>query len=328
MEKKKRTRKPKAVKPQETTWETPDEKTDIPQVFLAGTERDECGIVMIAIENPYYSHMAANNAAAIKSMSPETKITLVKNEAAYCMMRDDVKHLFDTVIECPSEYYNSIHGKDPLLVKLHLDKLSPYKRTLFLDADTIWLNRKKPDNLFTELKGIKFTMSNRGIKNASNIRDELKSRWVSIEEVSKVYGLQNVYDLASEVIYFEESFEATKVFEEARTVYKENKVQVNDFAGGKPDEVYFMIAVGLTDTVLHESEWLPAYWSPNYFPRIHQKDYIFNFYLLSVGGAVYASPIKKIYDSYANSCFQRVGIRRTAYQLIPKRSIMKTRNTI
>ena len=336
MEKKKRTRKPKVktsdvadtYEPtKEITWET--EEAVMPNEPIFSSEYfPESGITLIALENPYYCHMAANLAASIKSKSPDAHITLVKNQSSYSMMRDDVKHLFDNIIDCPEEYYNSIHGKDPFLAKLYLDKLTPYKKTLFFDADMIWMNRHSIDNLFSDLSGVEFTMSNRGVKDSDNIRDELKSKWVSIKDVTEVYGLRNVYDLASEVIYFEESFKATKIFETARTVYADNRINVNNFGQGKPDEVYFMISLGLNEVILHEQGWAPAYWSPNYFPRIHSRDYIQNFYLLSVGGAVYATPIKKIYDTHANSCFQRMGIRIVAYQLIHKRNIMKSRQTI
>ena len=285
------------------------------------------GVVMIAVGHPYYAHMACNLAVSLKYYDPDINITLIKQDTTIQYMDEVCKRLFNSFIEVPEHCLTGPHGYDPFKIKLHLDQLTPYENTLFLDADTVWMTRIKPMELIAELSGREFQMASRG--RISTQTGELKSRWVDLAKVHELFGYENVYDLSSEVLYFEHGSVSTSIFDNARRLYFDTRLQVQDFGGGKADEAYFMLALEEVGYEMNQATYLPSYWEPMYFPKMHSREYIQNnFALLSLGGNQSSSHIKKIYDSLNRHFHFRMGLKRIPYQLINKKSIMAQRKDI
>ena len=72
------------------------------------------------------------------------------------------KKLFDQMHTMPEEYYITNGIEKYLKAKTHIYDLSPFDETIFLDVDMIWNPKKKPEDLFEELKNLNFTMCNEG----------------------------------------------------------------------------------------------------------------------------------------------------------------------
>lgn len=275
------------------------------------------GILLIATGHPYYAHMALNLAISIRYHDRFANISIIHDGQGFSMLEGWQQDAFDT-IELPKGMNNG----DPYSVKLHLDELTPYQKTLFLDVDMLWNNFKSIDDMFTELDGTEFTMVNRSVLTPD---DAPLSRWVNMQEMAAAYKTDRFFDISSEVIYFEGK---PAIFAEARKAYKKPKVSVSAFGAGLPDEAFFMMAMAKTGTEPHTTPWEPTYWEPRHFPKQHARKVIDQYYALSVGGAFVSSHIKKIYDSLIKHYFNSMGIAATPYQLVPKSRILKERRKI
>lgn len=243
------------------------------------------GIIIIATGHPYYGNMAYNLACSIKCIE-DVEIAVVFDEAGLSHLSAKQTAIFNHKIELPAEYRTGFG------VKLHLDQLTPFAKTLFLDADMLWLGRT-PSELFTELSGTAFTIITEGDSDNPNPKYYF---WADEKEIMAAYGVAKVWQTRSEVLYFEKG---TKVFRKARELKPENKLKsIRKFGEFIPDELYFNIAMAVLGVDPHKSKWMPGYWA-----RLHSevmpnlvllyRDY----YLLSFGSNA-ASPImKRAYDN-------------------------------
>lgn len=275
------------------------------------------GILLIAVGHPYYSHMASNLAVSIRYHNPELPIAIAHDGQGFTLLEEWQKGLF-TAIEIPKKLLNG----DPYSLKLHLDELTPFKKTLFLDVDMVWNNDRSVSQLMDELDGVSFTMV---CRNKIDGNGQTISRWVNMEEMAKAYKAEAYYDISSELIYFEGS---PAIFEEARKAYKKPKVEVAKFGQGLADEAFFMMAMAKMGTEPHKVPFEPTYWEPRYYPKQHNRSFISQFYAMSVGGAFTTPHIKKIYDSLMLHYFNSQGIVARPYQLQQKSRVIKERRKI
>ena len=278
------------------------------------------GIIMAALGHPYYAHMAKNLAVSILFHNPEMKIALIHDNVGFNLLYPEDKAMFSHTIEVKAEDYQN----DVYRFKLDLDKLTPFDETMFLDVDMIWLQNTSttPEHLMNELSGVDFTMISRG---KISTDDSTMSKWVDLKEVASQYKVDSVYDISSELMFWTKG---TKVFEEARKVYKNPKVTVSKFGSGLPDEAFFMIALAKKGIQLHKDKWEPTYWEPRYYPRQNNREFIGGFYAMSVGGAFVSNNIKKYYNILNNHYHYSLGIGSSPYQLQEKSRIFKERRYI
>lgn len=284
--------------------------------------KPERGVVLCAIGNTLYYYMAAHLAAGIKSHDNNISITLVCNDTELLCLEEDEIKLFDKIIKLESEYINGNTGLDYFKFKYHLPEISPYKKTLYLDVDMQWNLHKSPNELFDLLDGQDFVIANRGILNCDN--DSLRSQWCDLKEVKEVYKLPQVYDLSSELIYFEKPF----VFQKALEVYKENKITVKTFGIGKADEPYFMVALGLMNYKLKDAPFFPTYWQPYHKGIMHKEEFIYSHYATSIGGAFLQPNTERIYKALTGNYYFKLNLRAKPKNLPAKSKVLKERRLI
>lgn len=243
------------------------------------------GIILIATGHAGYGQLAYNLACSIKAVE-NIDIAVVHSGAALSHLSDNQRQVFTKVIELPNDF------ADGFGAKLHLDQLTPFDKTLYLDADMLWLG-KNPYDLFKELDGVQFTIITEGSSESVNNKYYF---WAELSEIQAAYKVEKVWQIRSEVIYFEKG---TKVFKESRKLKPETKLKTIRMFGDKiPDELYFNIACAVLDVSPHVANWMPAYWSrlhgevmPN-LPVLY-KDY----YLLSFGSNAASPVMKRAYDN-------------------------------
>lgn len=242
------------------------------------------GIILIATGTPGYGNMAYNLALSIK-MLEDIPIALIYDSTSLGHLTDDQLKVFNNLIPVP-ENLPAGFG-----LKLHLDQLTPFEHTLFLDVDMLWLG-KNPSELFNELKGVDFTIITEGNSDAINTKYYF---WADPEEIKKSYNVVKVWQTRSEVIYFEK----TKVFAAARKLRPNAKLKtIRMFGDHIPDELYFNIAMAQTGTEPHMHNWKPAYWSRingEYMPVL--SELYKTYYLLSFGSNVASPVMVKAYDN-------------------------------
>lgn len=254
------------------------------------------GIILIATGHPNYGTMAYNLALTIKSVEP-IPVAVIFSDRSLSYLNDTQKKVFDFVIELPGDFRTSFGAK------LHLDQLTPFDKTLYLDADMLWLGRK-PSDLFKELEGVGFTSITEG---NSDVVNNQYYFWADPEEIKREYGLKKVWQIRSEVLYFEKG---TKVFKKARELKPEKKLKtIRMFGEHIPDELYFNIATSILGIDPHVSNWMPAYWSrlnreqmPNL--SVLYKDY----YLLSFGSNIASPVMKRAYDNVMTVAVRKLGL--------------------
>jgi alpha-N-acetylglucosamine transferase len=254
------------------------------------------GILLIATGHPGYGKMAYNLALTIKAIE-QMPIAIIYSDNSLSHLNEDQLKMFDFIIELPNDFRTGFG------TKLHIDQLTPFDKTLFLDADMLWLG-KKPSDLFNELSGVQFTCITEG--DSDNINQKYYF-WADIKEIKEAYKVEKVYQTRSEVIYFEKG---TKVFKKARELKPESKLKtIRRFGESIPDELYFNIALAILKIETHTERWMPAYWNRLHNEIMPNLSVLFNNYFLLSFGSNVASPVmKRTYDNIMQVAANKLGL--------------------
>lgn len=237
------------------------------------------GILLIAIGHKNYGCMAANLAMSLRANGCELPITLVTQLETITRLDDDYRAFFTDIkyIE-PRCYTLGDNSTCFIKAKAHMDELTPYDYTLFIDADVIMINNHSINAEIDKLKGIDFTIKNKGLNNRFSI-------WADMKEVVSAYELEDkeIYEIHSEFIWWKKGQPAMAKWAET---YENLKVAPANFASCIADELPLFIAMAQTDTKPHLDGYNPIYWynqDDNHQKRI--KDIIEDGYCgLSIGG--------------------------------------------
>lgn len=273
----------------------------------------EKGIILISTGHPYYGRMAYNLALSIKACE-EIPVAVVHDETSLKHLNEKQLSIFDTRIPIPAEYRIGVQAK------LHLDELTPFEKTLYLDVDMVWIGKRTPSSLFTQMAGTPFAAISEGDSNKPNKKYYF---WADVEEIKTAYKVEKVPQVRSEVIYFE----SNEVFVEARKLKPAQKLNtIRMFGTVIPDELYFNIALAVLRVEVRQ--WDPAYW-----PRLHGEQVpapsalAQGYYLLSAGSN-YVSPVmRRTYDALMNHAANKKGVThlfpiRSKKEWLPERQKM------
>lgn len=265
------------------------------------------GVLLIALKSPLYGRMAYNLMQSIKAVAPDMPVSIVGDDAGLQEIDAAKLFYFDKVIQPKPEQY-IVGGKVvPLVCKFALYDLTPYDKTLFLDADTILSTNSDLRKFLADLDGIGFTMANRG-------EDSDTSQWVNMNQVKATFNPSKWYDLSSELIYFEKGDTAKKIFKSARKFYDEGKLQTRPFAGDKPDEPFFGLAMAKHETYPHQSPWKPLFWMPQETSRHYTDLEIHTMFLgMSAGGRFLPKRQLKLYSQMCGAAAFKTGVALFPY---------------
>jgi len=287
--------------------------------------KQETGIVLLAIGHPYYGRMAYNLAMSLKAIDLNTQITLVYTDSAIAHINQRFMYVFDNKM-CIDD-----HGK-PFGVKLQLDQLTPYERTIYMDVDTLWVNKESPAKLFDKLKGVPFTGITEGMYNYDDpSKSDLNSKyptWADLDELASVFDLYGImYQWRGEFIYFENNMYAEELFARMRAVYaRAHALQtVKKFADNIPDELAINIATNQCSIVPHQYKWKPTYWDRlNGGNMADIADLQANYYAISCGSNYNGGGLKRTYDRICAASAGRLGLQHV-FPLISKKEMMINR---
>lgn len=259
------------------------------------------GVLTMALKHPLYGRYAYNLALSIKSADMRTQVAVVADEEGLRHLHPGQRMIFDYIIPPAVE--------KPLVNKFHLINLSPFEETLFVDADMIFSPLANFEEFWNSMKDIQWTMANRG-------KDDLVkgiSEWTTKEDLQEAYGLVPYstwewYDLSSEWIYFKKNDLSYTIFANAEKYYDENYLKVRPFAGDRPDEPYFNLALNSIPHEPHQVPYQPTYWQPAMkgFPGIMaiKKGWI----AFSVGGKLIPQQQQQVYDELLKNASFRMNM--------------------
>lgn len=259
----------------------------------------EKGILIFAIGHPYYGRYAFNLAVTIKAVEDIT-VAVVHDSTGISHLDEYQLKVFDKCIKADI--------KPGCGAKLHAYDLSPFEKTLLLDADMLWLPVHQPSELFDQLKGIEFT----GITEGST--DNPSSHyfyWAQIEEIREKYGVTGtVHQWRTEVMYFERSDKLKAMFDDAKSIHADHGLKsVKPFAEGIPDELSINIAAAKHDLHPHKPNWQPSYWPQLYQNRVPEFGTLYReYYLLSVGGNMNTENVKRLYNTLVKAQAPKIGL--------------------
>lgn len=285
----------------------------------------EKGILIIATGHPYYGRMAYNLSMSIKAIEPDFPICLVHSERSLNHLSFLQRRFFDEMILLPE---SKVKG---FACKLHLDELSPFKETLFLDADMAWLPKRGPSDLMIALSNYEYTGITEGYYDIdTNDRTEISKKyyfWADVDEIIKKYELTGkIYQWRSEVIYFKKTDKVSKFFSDARKINANpNLKSLIMFGDQVPDELGINISAAIHGVHPHMYKWVPALW-----PRLHGNnstcfEEIYNrYYLLSCGSNYATGDIKKLYDRIIKCAANKFQTQHI-FPLIDKKSFIPDR---
>lgn len=289
------------------------------------------GILLMALNHPYYGDMAFNLAMSLKYTAPELPITLITDARGFQYMDGKKQSMFDTILKCPDQYTDFRGRKSYIKPKVYLNHFTPYDKTIFLDADMIMTPRKTIMDLFDECSGKSFTMQNRGCLDLSQPSDPNANFmiWATTGQIMDAYGLTagRLYNLSSELIYWEKGEQSEKVFETAQQLFESPKVRHIDFDGGVPDELPFTMSMILNNTYPHKDVWRPIFWEA--FDKIQPQEKEINekYYGVSLGGNIVLKYTRKIYKNLVTFYGNHHGVT-THSPIRDKRQFLTDRKTI
>jgi len=253
------------------------------------------GIILLATGHANYTKMAYNLAMTIKTSGENTPVAIVHTGLDHLTLSQQA--LFDYTIQLPEGY------KAGFGAKLHLDQLSPFDKTLFLDADMLWLAGRKPSELFAELDSIPFTAITEGHSEAINYKYYF---WAEPQEIKDEYKVDKVWQFRSEVMYFERG---AKIFELARSLEPEKRLKtIRRFGAMIPDELYFNISAAVLKIDPHKPNWMPAYWARLHGEIMPELKDLNQYYLLSFGSNLASPVMKKRYDNVMQVAAHKLGL--------------------
>lgn len=279
------------------------------------------GFLIFALGHPYYGRLAYNLALSIKSVDQAVSIAVVRSDRSLAHLSDRQKEMFDIIIDVPD---GVPHGCG---AKLWANKITPFKKTVVLDADMLWVPKKTPDQLFSELDGIPFTAITEGYYDydtgESNASPEYYF-WADPLEIKEKYKVDGgkIYQWRSEVMYFEK---ADKIFTMARKVFNKPGLEtMKQYATGVADELGINVACAVHGVNPHVFRWSPSYWhllNGGIIPGFQD----FGHYLVSFGSNFASGSSKKLYDRIVKVACYKLGLQHV-FPLASKRDWLKERS--
>ena len=269
--------------------------------YHARRSRGIVDIITISTGSHRYAEMAFNLAVSAKSAFPNSKFSVITDGN----IRANDAFIFDKIIPFTG---------NPFEAKTRLPELTPYEKTLYLDADTICIPGGPFDALSMRFDGCTFAAFTYGWFGPGE--DGGKMKWATIEEIQAISGTKNkVPAYQSSAIFFDNSQRNVDFFNVANRYYKlcRSKITVKGF---QPDELAFSIAGSILQ---HYSDFqIPIAFcdTPGNQTEI-MRDYKF----ISLAGEIIPKKALGIYTNAATTAAKALGV--IAHPFDPKAKRMK-----
>lgn len=286
----------------------------------------ETGILLLALGHPYYGRMAYNLAMSIKAVDSTVDITLVYTEGAIAHINQRNMFVFNNKMLYPDT-------EQPFGAKLNIYELSPYQRTLYIDVDTLWINKKSPSDLFEKLNGIPFTGITEGFHDYDDPSKSDHSKnyffWADLEEIKQIWQQvgDRIHQWRSEFIYFEKCDKIEGLFYDMKCAYEQSHSMksVKKFANHVPDELAINIATSAHNINPHIYKWQPTYWdrlNGGAMPTIEELQS--KYYVISCGSNANGGALRRVYDRVCAASAYKLKLQHV-FPLISKKEMLINR---
>ena len=198
-------------------------------------------IVTLAVNSPYYGQMAFNLATSIKRYA-DIPVAVIADTISLSRIPEHDKWVFDEIIPIEA-------GANPFEVKTRINQLTPFKQTVFIDADVVAINdptqsleKISKESLWFDVVGVNDTY------------------WANNELLQKEYGLKEIVNVNTSIFGFKSLKKTDKFFSKVNELYHNPVSKYKHIGGYYPDEIPFNIEYSkvkrneLKSSVLHHSD--------------------------------------------------------------------------
>ena len=259
--------------------------------------------------------MAYNVALTIKANSPEVPIAILYNKNALDHLSESRHQVFDQMIELTDTSLWTINGQlNYAYPKLHLNAISPFEETIFLDVDTAWCGNNEIQSLFDQCSKYDFVIKNR---NFFDMKSQLTNDgkplwfWVNESEVAEAYKIRSgkMYSVHAEFIYFKKTDKSKLIFDTAIEVANDVKVESGlKWAGqNNCDEVPFSLSL-LLNKVSIPVGFNPIHWYSADGEFMQRRDIMDNYSLISSGGNSFPKSLRSFYNDLIHCAAQQLNM--------------------
>jgi hypothetical protein len=213
------------------------------------------GVLLIAVQRPFYGRLAYNMALSLKLDQPDLPILLLADEPALAGLDERQCRVFDERRAPDPADYLSAAGANPFRLKTRMYDYTPFETTLYLDADGLFFNAYRDfDDLRRELDGCAFQIQEEFRYGSRHRGGPVQYPWADLDEAWTVHGLAedaSFVDYNSSFVWFSRSEANRRYFETVKSLYDEPRIRVHSIGGRyAPDELAFSLA---SATLGHES---------------------------------------------------------------------------
>lgn len=285
----------------------------------------EFGICIVALGYEIYGSYALNLAISLRVYDPNIKIAILCEPKTIAHLTEEELSMFSGIITIPEEEFTVGDSKQYQRVKLLVYKYTPFERTMYMDADNIWLD-KKVSWLYGEIGHNDFYI---GYNGEFNPKNNTKSKytytyWGEPAKICKYFGIKNLLpQTVSGFYYFKKTKWVEEMFEEALRVYDDPKAPTITWAGGKADEYCFNVALAKKNYTQKEFH---VFYFDKINGRLANPDIYKGFWGIATGGNKVKESVVILYNKLVNKYCIMLGILTRKYH-IDKADVIASRKS-
>lgn len=284
------------------------------------------GVLLFALGKRIYGRYAFNLALSLKASMPDVKILLYHDGTAIQDLNAEHRSFFDVMQTMPAEAYVYGDKVSYFRAKSRIYDLSPFEKTLWLDADSLILpngklKKKLEDLANSDYQPMCYELLNLKTNTMSDGRPcpPTFHVWGDLGKIKAYYGLHEglLPRTNSSFVYFRKSERTKRFFDEIKALYADRKAPVDDFRTGElPDEFFFNVACARTE-MKPEAPFLPFYDKGSC--KWKGSDHLRNEYIgLTLMGAIAPQHVVTIYDATVSGIHKALNVRTQPFKYINK----------
>jgi hypothetical protein len=206
----------------------------------------ETGVLLVAIERPFYGELAYNLALSLRLSDCRVPIALVTDGKALDSLSEQQCRVFDQQITVRSSHCLDDGVANPYLLKMHLFDITPFERTLYLDVDAVFFRGYRSfQTLLEELGESSFQIQEEFRFTKARAHGPNHYLWGDLPTIWSEFALSPdalFVEYNSSLIWFDRSEPNQRFFELAQSTYHEPRVPLETIGTFVPDEVAWSIA--------------------------------------------------------------------------------------
>lgn len=287
------------------------------------------GILIIAAGHKNYGQLSGTLAMSLRANGCNLPICVAHTPDTLSRLTDEYLG-FITDFVLVKEHQMTLSGETCFIkIKAHMNELSPYDNTLFLDADIIMLNNGKINEILKELETVDFAIKNSGFTKFDSEKIKPDSmQWANLLEVKEKFGFtdEEIWNVHSEFIWWKKSEENNRLFAKWVENFENIRVENIEFASCIPDELPLWISMCQTGHKPHKENFHPTFWPMDSAKTMRIKDLKDDYCGVSIGGNSISESQKNNYDILVTLFARQMNLRQK-FLCQPKKRWLPERHT-